>query len=90
MNENEKKEYLFTAAEAVKFINKVSGKQFRVSANIELPIPTSGGSSFFPGYVTVRTTRKEAVRVVESVLDHFEERGARIKVQEYQKIIFIG
>jgi hypothetical protein len=81
--------HTLTATEAVRLITITTGKSFHISASINLPVPSKPGF-YFPGYSTAKVSRKTAVRFVTDALASFEERGARIEIKEYEKILFIG
>lgn len=72
-----------TTEEAIKFIKR-RGWNIRVCASVELPL-ADDPNRCFPGYASIAVTRKDAIGFVRSVLDGFEKRGARIRVEEWPK-----
>lgn len=78
---------LCTRAEAIKLINRRNGQRISFGAHVDLPVigkyVVGEGGSVFPSYGTVTIDRKQAVRLVGSLLANFEERGGRIRLTQY-------
>ena len=72
------------------------GSYFYACCSVQLPTPTSeedkarGITRGFPGYTSVKISRKASLRLVADLLKDFEERGARINIRIIDKSFFIG
>lgn len=82
--DDKKQEFLFTSAEADKFIrNQPDRVHFSLRVGTILPTVNEDGSETgrgFEGLTFVSINRKQARAVVADILKNLEERGARIRI----------
>jgi hypothetical protein len=81
----------FTTKEAQKAIKTAkTGTHFYVHVQVNLPVQDEP-DSYYPGYSSIKLSRKEAQKFVENLLSPtLEEKGARIKVSQTLDTFWIG
>lgn len=87
---SECKELIVEYDEAVKIINRVQGKRFRLSVRMHAPAKDDPENAYYPVMACVPVSKRELLKALSDMYSEPMRAKALVMIQEYSNLIFVG